>query len=79
MKKDIKYWEQFLGYEVTDKVSLVKGVVMGVVTWITGCIQFSVQPRRPNGIYIPKYKWIDVNRVIVGDKVLDPSEVQSKK
>lgn len=59
-----------LGHTVTDRITGFKGVVVGVVNYISGCEQALVQPPVDKDGKIPESQWLDVQRLnaSTGDK-----------
>ncbi len=59
-----------LGATVKDKITGFEGTATGVASYITGCDQYSVQPKLKDGAWVES-KWFDDNRLErVGDEVL---------
>ncbi|MBP2232489.1 hypothetical protein J2847_005818 [Azospirillum agricola] len=52
-----------LGNTVTDKVTGFKGVVTGVVQYLTGCNQALVVPPMSADGKLPDSQWFDVQRL----------------
>lgn len=59
-----------LGMEVRDCISDFKGIVVGVVRYITGCDQAEVIPTVDKDGKKPDGHWIDVSRLIPTGKVV---------
>lgn len=56
-----------LGLTVTDKVTGFKGVVVGYVTYLTGCNQGLVQPKAGADGKFTDAVWIDEQRLVAED------------
>ena len=52
-----------LGVTVTDKITGFKGLVTGLVSYITGCDQALVTPKGEKPHEYPTGQWIDVQRL----------------
>ena len=67
------------GVEVIDTITGLQGIVIGRVSYITGCDQYLVQPRvDKEGKYIDS-RWVDEHRldfVLKGKKVVLTTEAQ---
>lgn len=64
-----------LGSHVVDHISGLKGVAIGVTTWLNGCVRVIVQPKAVKDT-IPDPQSIDVQQI----KVLkEPKEDKPKK
>lgn len=54
-----------LGQEVRDKVTGFKGIITGLVSYLTGCHQALVQPRvKETGDFVDSH-WFDTDRIEV--------------
>jgi len=57
-----------LGATVTDRITGFRGVVTGLVHYLTGCDQALVQPPAKDGEY-KSSEWFDVQRLTVDESV----------
>jgi hypothetical protein len=65
-------WNEILGKEVEDNVTGFRGIVVGVIEYFNGCIQYGIRPRKMNndGTY-PDLVWRDdVNCKVIGDGIV---------
>jgi hypothetical protein len=53
-----------LGFQVRDKLTGFKGLVTGVVEFLTGCRQFLVQPKMRKGEFVES-RYFDEDRLEV--------------
>ena len=76
----VKKHLDLLGYEVEDKVSDYKGVVISISFDLYGCIQADVRPRELGENGLPKQGyWLDVSRLrVVSKNRLWSSRILSK-
>lgn len=62
-------FREFLGWEAEDKITGYKGVITAYASYLTGCDQISLTPRKQSGE--PKTHWFDINRVTLkGNKAV---------
>ena len=54
--------KEHLGKKVRDKVTGFEGIITAVVSYITGCDQYFVQPQVKDGAYV-EGRYMDVHRV----------------
>ncbi len=55
--------KSMLGYIVKDIVTGFQGTVTGVVSYLTGCDQFLIQPKIKSGNEFIEARWFDENRI----------------
>jgi len=58
-----------IGRTVEEKVSGFRGVVTGIVYYISGCTQALVAPKMDKDGKVPDSNWWDVQRVVVDESV----------
>ena len=54
-----------LGSKVEDSLTGFSGVVIGIVTYLTGCDQYLVLPRAKDTHTLPSGEWLDSNRCVL--------------
>ena len=72
---------QLLGNKVTDTITGYTGVVVSVSYDITGCVQALVRPQvvDTGEMKYPESAWLDVQRLEVYSRVVEPPAVVSAK
>lgn len=59
---------KFLGREASDKITGFKGLIVGHVSYLTGCDQLLIQPKGSKPSERPQAEWFDENRITVDEK-----------
>jgi hypothetical protein len=59
------------GREVKDKITGFRGIVTGECSYISGCLQYLVQPKGKDSDKKPDAIWFDVDRLeTIGNKII---------
>lgn len=67
-----------LGKTGKDLVTGFEGTIVGVVSYLTGCSQYLLQPKTKDGDF-KEAKWFDEGRVTFGDQAIDPNNIKAEK
>jgi hypothetical protein len=68
-----------LGKEGRDKITGYKGIIVGMIIYLFGCVQYGLAPKVDKNGKMGDTNWFDAGRIeIIGDGIT-PKSVRGKK
>lgn len=68
-----------LGQKAKDKITGFKGILIGKITYLTGCDQYGIAPAVGTDGKVGDTAWFDEGRIVVIGKGITIGDVSGKK
>lgn len=68
-----------LGQEAKDKITGFKGIIIGRIQYLTGCDQYGLAPKTPEGQKPLQTEWFDEGRIEITGKGVLAEDVKTEK